>query len=259
MPQQVRYGPLRRGFGGVYYSRPLPKRNYRPNYGRSRGLVPRRPYRPLSFKGPVQTLVNRGVAYVPDRFFTKLRWADNISFNSVFAVQYQSYSGNSVYSPDKTTGVSQFSALGANQWKALYSQYRVHSSKIRIIVTGNSGSNDGMTWAVWPSVTVGGSGNEPAISSAQAKPGAKFITTSSDASFPAKAITNSADTKRIYGVPNILDEGFGAALNSNSPLREWYWNVMLQDHHGVFLTCKAVVEIIYFVELYDRVSSIHLT
>lgn len=215
-----------------------------------------------NFKGKTLSLVNRGPAFAPDRLFTKLRWADDYSFTLTSGRKSYSWRGNSIYDPDAVVGIGQFSALGANQYKEIFNFYKVHASNINIRVINQSGTaGKNLNAVVYPAAIASNATDDPKAQDAMCKPGAKYRVISLAGGGPIIPIKHFASSKRILGVKDLTDETFGAALNSSDPATVWYWNLVVDDilNNSSSDTFKIVVEITYFVELYNRGTDIHLT
>lgn len=228
-------------------SKALAVHKRRPNARRSKRKGP--------YSGKTETLVYRGPAFAPERIFLKLRWADYFSTSLAAGVYQHSFSGNSIYDPDATIGITQKSALGANSYAGLYNRYRVHASAIKCTVASGSGSaNHNILVVLYPSTNKINLSNCPDGKNAMAKPSAKFRQMGLSGGGPLIPQKHFATTKRVIGVRDLGDqEDYAGPLNTGDPISLWYWNLMVDDMGtGSTDLFKLNVEIEYTVELYER-------
>lgn len=164
----------------------------------------------------MNVLVNRGPAIVPDRYLTKLRFADtlNISTGSTGNIR-----ANSLFDPDG--GPAQ--PLGFDQLAELYDRYKVGACSIKITVMNHLATQ--LQFALYPQVdnTVPTNWDEAAT-----QPYAKTIFCGGIGSGQAiKHVSMYITTKAIRGQRLVSTESLGAAVTA-SLVFLWFWRYLFE-------------------------------
>lgn len=195
------------------------------------------------------TAIIRTPSMIPDRMKVKLRYTEVFNISVGSGVQtYNLFSANSIYDPD-ATGVGH-QPLGHDQWNAFYEKYMVYGSSINLkwLSTG-----DGFVWyAPQTSSTFTGS-----LSLVKEQPYTRIYTYNSQGSNRSQA-KSYMSTKKIMGMKTTTenDDNLASPFGTN-PTQRWYWAVGCYDVNGsttVATSFTIVVEIVYYVVLFDRID-----
>lgn len=163
------------------------------------------------------------------------------------------FRGNSCFDPDYTGVGSQ--PAGFDSYAALYGNYRVHGSKITVAAISWATSAHQAAGCI--SITPSRDAGEGALTTAAAlvKQNEKhaFFGPASG-SRQIATVKHKAITSTTYGVKDLSDSGF-AAVFTNSPNLEWYWdiNMTLLDGTSTFTSYPIIIQvnILYDVEFFN--------
>jgi len=214
------------------------KRAYKKRkYTKKAVSIPKRPSR-LSYPG-----------ICPDVMCVQLKYNRAGAFTGA-APQSNVFRGNSVFDPDYSGVGAQ--PRGFDQWKTLYRRYRVIASKVTARGGTIAASNaSGIVVTALNTNTV--IGNPVDALESNFAECSKVGTSQGDSSM---TVTNYKSTATVRGGPKDLVqyESDLSALVSANPAQQWYWHVLLYNADGTTGTVDSNinVEIIYYVEFYDR-------
>lgn len=162
------------------------------------------------------------------------------------------YRGNSMFDPDLSgTGLQ---PVGFDENMALYENYRVHGSKIKVTLINDTDSGVSSNCiVVYPTrETIAAEG----IVEALAQPGSKSgFCLGLDSGRPLVTINHKALTTTTYRAKSITNSEQYAAAKTASPLNEWYWQINLSKVNGATLFSAAsaymLVEMLFDVEYFN--------
>lgn len=206
----------------------------------------RRKVRPLPRGGTARPLLAalpswRNVG-IPRYWRGRLRYSDIYAWTTAGGLDRQVYAGNGLYDPD-ITGIGH-QPTGFDQLVAIWSRYRVYSSRIRVDVVNVAGVP--VQVSITPQAV---STNFTSTQDATQYPGTTWkvlggTTTSQD----VVTITNRASTKNIFHVSDIKDDVAFTGNNANNPQNLWYWHVMIDNPTADALDLYTYVTIEYACE-----------
>lgn len=235
---------------------PLRKRNRR-----GRKKAPRkRGYRKRNRYTKIQSVKVRSPgAICGDRTFVKLIYYDQLNSiltnngNNYAYIRYQPSAAYDVNPSLGTTAMSGFAELAA-----LYNKYRVHASKISVLLSNQE--DFGVTAMVLPlNVDPGSSPSITTIQSYQMQPFCTRRVLSSKGGQDKASFKKYMSSKKIIGSNSFkYEENYASAVNT-IPADNWYWIIALTTMGGTYFTTKGVVYdvlITCYVEFYDRKSLI---
>jgi len=186
---------------------------------------------------------------VPDRLITKFSYKDNVNLTDVLSFGTKIFRLNSIYDPDLDL-VNGHQPLGYDQWATFYNKYRVYKAVVRATIMNNQ--NGGIQCAIVPF-----NSNQPIDlnDSLFEQPHAVTKTAAGASGMSKVVLTKVVDIPRIVGQSHAqykANEQAAADYNGN-PLEQIYCLIAarsVNDAAGV--SAIAVVDITYYVELYDR-------
>lgn len=182
----------------------------------------------------------------PDSEVATISYSDEIGVTGTTYAQY-TFRGNCVYDPDETYTGHQ--PLYYDQYTAVYSKYKVTSSKMRVTVANYNASASAVA-VLTPSSEILTITSYPV---AMEQPYAKRtelipISTRQGAQ---SSVSSSMSTQKMLGLSasQFASEDY-SALTGAIPLSVWYWNIAFFDI--VEVSVRFVVDIEYKVLFYDR-------
>lgn len=229
----------------VYYKRKMAGRKIARKAYRKR----RTGYKRRSDGGKVALLRN---TLVPDRMLLKMSYKDNVSLAGASGITYavKNFRLNSIYDPDLDI-VNGHQPLGYDQWQVFYNKFRVYKAIVTATVINNN--NGGIQCGLVPYNTPG------------------ILSTVDDSTFEqphaiSKTIAgvngmNKTVIKKVVDIPRVLGKSHlqyrssdeVASLFGNNPVEECRLALVArQVNDSSAPACAAVINITYFVELYDR-------
>lgn len=185
----------------------------------------------------------------PDSLTCVLTYADVFAIAPGSQAGTYTFRGNSLFDPDYTSTGHQ--PYYYDQLSAIYSRYRVFSSRIRAAAMNNVGTSPVQITVVPASEVVALGLTTHPLEYPRAK-GAKLLGV---AGYQTTVVTHSATTQAILGLRNkqILDEDFSALTGAN-PVSIWYWMVSAYDVQAANVSVGVQVTIEYECEFYDRIT-----
>ena len=216
---------------------------------RSTGRPRRRYGRRAAKRGDGGKVVALRNTLVPDRLITKFSYKDNVNLTDVLSFGTKIFRLNSIYDPDLDL-VNGHQPLGYDQWSTFYNKYRVYKAVVRATIMNNQ--NGGIQCAIVPF-----NSNQPIDlnDSLFEQPHAVSKTAAATGGMGKVVLTKVVDIPRIVGQSHAqykANEQAASDYNSN-PLEQIYCMIAaraVNDSTGV--SAIAVVDITYYVELYDR-------
>jgi hypothetical protein len=198
-----------------------------------------------------------GVTIVPDIYCVKLRYRQRLNIASTSgAFSYAQWSGNSLYDPYVTGGGSY--PEGYTTLSALYTQYRVVASKIRVEFTTVGTTAPAQTFEI--AITHEPNAVAPSSMEAMiASPYSKHYL-NAGVTNPVPILENSMTTHKIFGVePSaVLDDSrftgaAGLSGTGGSPSNLSIWNVGVQSADRA-TTCNVLcyITLEFDCEFYER-------
>jgi hypothetical protein len=182
---------------------------------------------------------------MPDRFVTKLKYAETFRLLNAAATGQQIFRGNSCYDPDQTGVGGQ--PMGFDQFAIFYNKYRVRASTLTFNLIRTSES-------VRITITPSNSFSVPAsVATALENPYNRLIDISSSIS----NFSNSTrmPTYKIWGVDptTVSSEDNFAATVTADPTNVWAWVLNVATYDGIATATLWVdLAVIYEVEFFDR-------
>lgn len=192
------------------------------------------------------TLVNNSrLAPIPQRFITKMKYADTFQLSTVGGGVYR-FNLNSIFDPNRT-GVGH-QPYARDQLATLYNRYRVY--KVNYAITFFNSSTASKV-AVCPSniemgvATISEVMENPQSKWAVATPGGSSKVISGTVSLPAL----TGRTKAQY----MADDRYQAEMTT-SPAELLILNIFGQSLIDAGITIDCAINLTYFVECFDRQS-----
>lgn len=188
---------------------------------------------------------------IPDRYFCRLKFNQTLDYRPTVAnpTSRQLWRGNSAYDPDQTGLGGQ--PLGFDQIMALYDNYRIYASSIKIqIMPLSTGSGNFIKWSLYPSNTPS---NDVSPDIGAEHPYAKSdFSASANQNF--RTIRNFMSTKRILGYKNIMTNDNFIGTAGTNPTSQWYWILDYLTVGGVNNIDPGYlnVTITYYCEFFNR-------
>lgn len=186
---------------------------------------------------------------MPERMFVKLKYCDEVQFTSgIVSELSQVYRGNSIFDPDFTGAGHQ--PLGHDQWAGFYKRYRVVACAISCKFTQFTTAGNTHHIVVLPS-------NESTVDNFQPsceQVGSVTGTTSSSNGKACAYLRSFVRTSDIKGSTNLANDKDLEALFGNNPNIQWFWQIIVKSAFTVDVDIRALVELTYYVECYDRVQ-----
>ena len=233
------------------YRKRYRKRSRRRKYNKRRSYIKR--YMRRRFSMP-RTLISKTATGIPDRQMMKLKYTDFLTLDPAGTLENYLYRGNSLFDPDLTGGGHQ--PLGRDQWVNFYSRYRVRASKIRVsfLPRSNTTIDSNIMIHVIPTLDAGSVSQQPRDLVEQPYSRWRLLGTANGTQNGVN-LHNYMSTKKIMGIPDINTDDYASLMTTN-PLRQWYWNLGVQNLQSTvgIPGANVCVQITYYVELFDRVS-----
>lgn len=185
---------------------------------------------------------------VPDRAKVTLSYHDTFTMTPGAPRGNWIFRGNSVYDPDYTSTGHQPRYF--DQYMAIYSKYRVLSSRIVVESSSYSGNNPSMFVVVPDTDPI----SFTSYSQASEMPRARSSAILSIASRLSRKVVHNMSTRTILGLggPEIWDEDYSGTVATN-PTNMWYWNIYVQSLDSTTNVSNGmIVRIEYTVLFYDR-------
>jgi len=195
---------------------------------------------------------------VSDRQRVKLKYTMVTALTSIVTTGAFDYvfRGNSVFDPD-------FSGTGGqpanyDDYSALYNQYRVWGSSIKVHLMTTISGNEPILWAIGPrhsstSVTLPTQMDFAAQPYVQSRLHNIYRTGAPDTVFQS-----SMSTMKFQGLSASEFEGRDdlTSLVSTNPAEQWYWHVSATNIDVSITSDVAIhVELVYDVEFFDRIDT----
>jgi len=161
---------------------------------------------------------------LPDRYRTTLRFFKIISFNFTGTfTQVARFRPSAAFDVDPL--VASTSMAGFVELAALYTTYRVLSSKIRVEVVTTSVANPVMMVVVPTNTDPGGAVSTAYALSSRENPYSRSKMTGLSGA-PPSVLASTMSTEKIYGSKAALfDDNFSALVTGN-PNNNWYWAII---------------------------------
>lgn len=194
----------------------------------------------------INSIVIRGPSAFPDRVFVRLKYTNSIAISTTSLIASR-FAGNSVQRPDYQ--VTTQKCRGFLEWMAIYSNYKVHKSSIRVQVLNLDPS------LTLDCVVLSDRGTPSFIDTEDAReqPYAKSKRISPlSGNTSSVSIFNSMKTKTIFGSRWIDDDYTGT--RTTNPSSNWDWYVYVQNlvNDVGTVNCDISVSLTYFVEFTRR-------
>jgi hypothetical protein len=187
------------------------------------------------------TKIPKSIMAFPDRYFCQMKYSvfEAVTISAGASSQSVRFRPTSAFDIDPTLGSA--SIPGYNELAAVYSAYRVTTSKIVVRVSPGGASVPAMT-VLLPLNSDPGSGAALAvIQSWLGNPYSKKKVVGTPGS-PVILLVNSMSTEKIYGSKMVyMDDNFSALTNA-TPTNNWYWAL------GMFSTSPVSGTSVYYVE-----------
>lgn len=208
-------------------------------------------YKSKRFNRSTKVII-RSPQITPDRYLAKLKYQAAFLFSATL-LNNQQFRGNSPRDPDVSVGGSQ--PAGFDQLMALYRNFRVNASKIKIeFVNGATGLTPSV--AVIP-VNAGAIPSYTRIGQVQEDPYSRSGLMSIAGGSKDRYVTiNYMTTKKFFGYKSINQESDFIGDASNDPVLQWYWSIYGSSYTGAAVTIEFRVTITYYSEFFNRISVI---
>lgn len=239
---------FRRKAYGAYPRRKTNRSRSYPSKARGRKNVSRRSY---ASNRATKTII-RQPSGVPDRLFVKLKYYDNLTFVSVApAITSQVYRANSLFDPDFTNVGHQ--PYGFDQWSALYTNYLVRGSSIKVEVQCSvNAPGYPAIWNVLPTATTTTFSTQGLT---EEQPYNRIRTIGGMNQGGRNIIRHYMSTKKFIGSNGQFANGnpnYRAAITTN-PADQWFWQINMTAADLITnINQVCTVQITYYVEFYGR-------
>lgn len=189
---------------------------------------------------------------VPDRLILKYSYKDNVSLSgtnpNAFAIK--TFRANSIYDPDLDI-VNGHQPLGYDQWAVFYNKYRVFKAQITVTIINNNST--GVQCAIVPYNELGTINSVD--DSTFEQPHAVTRTVGGNQGMNKVVLKKTIDIPRILGRSHLQykSSDLVCAQFGANPTEMAYAAIVARTiNDSAAPTCQAVVNITYFVELFDR-------
>lgn len=234
------------------------KKNYKKPYKKFyRKSIKQGTYSNSLRKGKYQ-MVKRLPTISPDSIVVCMKYSDYFNFASGGAAAHVTtpFRMNGAYDPVVAVGGGTCS--GWNEWSAIYGRYRVLASKIK--VWGYNTCATPLIFSIFSR-----NSTDTALASAveiqqksmeygkDVRATRVIPHTGNGMAHPEFRLKMYKTIKGVEGSKDYDDEAYTAAM-STTPVNQTYWdvNVVAMDGVAVSITCNALVQIYYYVKLYQR-------
>lgn len=197
------------------------------------------------------TLRNLGTLICPQAMRTRLKFTQRLNLTSTSGIYVATtWSMNSLFDP-YTTGVGG-QPEGFDEWMAMYTAFRVVSSKITV-KSGSTGATSatGSFWMIVVPKNI--SGTFTTMSDAASAPYA--VSKNYQQGSPAITLTQTMTVATVVGVPPIAilsESGFSGTASSN-PSGTTFWDVYVEAADTAStVTANAIIEVEYVADFYDK-------
>lgn len=187
---------------------------------------------------------------VPDRIMVNLSYSETVELvNALSSTAAYDFRGNSCFDPNFTGTGHQ--PMGFDQLAALYSTYRVISSRCDVSWFQAQSTTNGVDVCLYPSDQTGSVTFDEALEQPYAIKGM----TSGTSGMSRCRTSSFMTTKKLNGQKDIMTQSQYAALTSANPSDVWYWRLQAQNaNQAINCDVFAQVKITYFVEFSDRLK-----
>lgn len=203
----------------------------------------------ITYSGPGRTPL-------PDFYFTKLRYQDwvNVASGGAGANDIV-YRGNSPRDPLSDSGG--IGCPGYDELAAIYQQYRVFGSKIRVSFKGISdatATGDGVLMIIPDR-----SSTDYTISTMRERQQSPYAQCKMFHRFADKSIVMKSfrRTKDIMGEKDLDDDDYASAVTTD-PVKQWYWHVIAgrgdQSAISAYPGYQYLIQITYYVRFERRTA-----
>ncbi len=189
----------------------------------------------------------RGPTGFPDSEIAIIRYCDEVALNPGAAYGQYTFRGNSCFDPDET-GIGH-QPLYYDQYAAVYSKYKVISSRCRVTVSNYNASASSCVVLVPSSEILTATSYMIAMEQPYAKR-TELLPISTRAGVQS-SISSAISTEKVIGLSKmqLASEDY-SALTGATPASVWYWNIAAFDVAAV--SVRMLVDIEYRVVFYDR-------
>lgn len=195
---------------------------------------------------------------VSDRQRVKLRYSMITAVTNIVTTGAFSYvfRGNSGFDPDFTAAGAQ--PANWDDYSALYKQYRVWSSTIRVHIVPGDASSEPTLWAVGPrhvSTTLTAATQMDFLTQPYVQGHLRAV---NRIGAPDSTVTMSMSTAKMEGLSNTEFQGRDdlTALVTANPAQQWFWHVCATNVDTSVTGSVAIyVELTYDVEFFERVDT----
>lgn len=209
-------------------------------------------------KRKMRATVRANPTYMPDRYFTKLKYSsfnsvpDSVSPDGYYGTKI--YRGNGLFDPDQAIGGQQ--PMGFDQLVTFYQRYRVYACKIwvRLHSLGGTGTTP-YYLAVCPFIGTTPTGFNGWITNITEQPYSRFRTRNQYDSNPS--IKMCMSTAKIYGVnkSNVKNDDLFSSPTGTLPTNQWSYLLSygnLNPAASAATNYITEVKITYYCEFYER-------
>lgn len=198
-------------------------------------------------------VINRGPAYIPDCYYTKLKFNLTLSFSTTAGLAtYAGIRGSGVGDPTGSLGSTR--PPGASELDALYNRWTVLGSKCSIKISQNSPANDSSTHVLIPYPNPANPYTSTDVVRTGGSPYGK-IATASYYNGPKTIMQNYMSTAKIFGISRsrvVDDPNYGGTGNTD-PSFYFLWVIGAQgDNPAVAVSGWYQVQLTYYVKYWQR-------
>ncbi len=194
-------------------------------------------------RNKINILTVKGPLSAPDKLMVKLKYTELFQMAGVTSQQHV-FRGNSCFDPN-SSGIG-LQPNGFDEWSALYTRYRVHASKIKLMLVNNQAA--GVLFSLQPSDSPSTSGN---LSAASGNPYNVTKILGCAQGMDRTVINNYITTKAMRG-ENISQEDDYSAPTTANPARQWFWLMINNGTSGNDVDVSVFLEITYYTEFFRR-------
>lgn len=189
----------------------------------------------------------RGPTGFPDSEVAIIRYCDEIAISPGAAYGQHTFRGNSCFDPDES-GIGH-QPLYYDQYAAVYSKYKVVSSRCRVTVSNYNATASCCVVLVPSSEILTATSYLIAMEQPYAKR-TELIPISTRGGVQS-SISSAISTEKVIGLSKmqLASEDYSASTGS-TPSSVWYWNIAVFDVAAV--SVRMLVDIEYRVVFYDR-------
>lgn len=197
---------------------------------------------------------------VPDRMVLRMKYTDNIILDgngtgvpggSPFVAR--AFRLNSIFDPDTST-VAGHQPLGYDQWNVFYNKYRVYKAGVTIRLANSAANSANAIQAGFFAYNANGAGKVIDDSTFE-QPHMKKVTLGGRGGQDRGLINYTVDVPRILGMAPVVYKSVAStsSLFGANPLESINGTVVIRSIDGQSVPLvSATVDIVYYVELFDR-------